>query len=62
MAGIRFMPSGFGAVAPMSAPSAATAKGRVPFVDEVNLTVKSMGSAACGSWLFVVCSEQVGQW
>ena len=59
MAGIRLMPSGFGAVAPMPAPGAA--EGRVIFVGEVGLTGKNVGPAARGSRPFAVCLERVGR-
>jgi hypothetical protein len=70
MAGIRLMPSGFGAVAPVPAPGVVSAEGRVIFLgetfltreDEAVLTGESVGSAAPGSRPSAGCFEQVGRW
>jgi hypothetical protein len=62
MAGIRLMPSGFGAVAPVPALGVVSAEGRVVFPDEAVLTGESVGSAARGCRPFAVCFEQVGRW
>jgi hypothetical protein len=61
MAGIRLMPSGFGAVAPVSAPGVVSSEGRVIFSGEAVLTGESVGPAACGSRPFAVCLERVGR-
>ncbi|MEV6866413.1 hypothetical protein AB0M44_36155 [Streptosporangium subroseum] len=70
MAGIRLMPSGFGAVAPVRALGVVSAEGRVIFPgeavltgkDEAVLTGESVGSAARGSRPLAGCFEPVGRW
>ncbi|AWS45558.1 hypothetical protein [Streptosporangium sp. 'caverna'] len=70
MAGIRLMPSGFGAVAPVPALGVVSAEGRVIVPgeavltgkDEAVLIGKSVGSAARGFRPLAGRFEQLGRW
>ncbi|WP_371784266.1 hypothetical protein [Streptosporangium subroseum] len=70
MAGIRIVPSGFGAVAPVPALGVVSAEGRaivsgeavITGKDEAVITGESVGSAVRDSRPLAGCFEPVGRW